>query len=181
MAEWPLLTLMAALAVADALWKACSVRVDIKWPNDVCAGDRKLCGILAETVETSIGPAAIIGIGINLGKESVRADLIQSATSVEETMGGAPDQERVLNELLTTLDVRYEVLQGEGGFEHTIREWCANSSYAFDRRVRVSLNDQVFQGVTRGLERDGALRVELGGGKILAFRVGDVTAVRASF
>src|SRR5262245_26944547 len=42
MAEWPLLTLMAALAVSDALWKACGVRVDIKWPNDVCAGDRKL-------------------------------------------------------------------------------------------------------------------------------------------
>jgi BirA family biotin operon repressor/biotin-[acetyl-CoA-carboxylase] ligase len=180
MTEWPLLTLMAALAVSDALWKACAVRVDIKWPNDVCGGDRKLCGILAETVETSIGPAAIIGIGINLRKESVREDLIQSATSVEEIVGGAPDNERVLSELLAALAERYEVLQGEGGYEHTIREWCANSSYAFDRRVRVSSNDQVFQGLTRGLERDGALRVELEGGKIQEFRAGDVTAVRAS-
>src|ERR1700730_3076386 len=34
MKAWPLLTLMAALAVSDALLKACVLRVDTKWPND---------------------------------------------------------------------------------------------------------------------------------------------------
>lgn len=176
--DWPLLTLMAALAVSDAVWKACGVRVDIKWPNDVCASDRKLCGILAETVETSIGPAAIVGIGINLRKEAVREDLMPSATSIQELCEGALDDQRILNELVTALAERYELLQRDGGSEQTIREWCAHSSYAFDRRVRVSLNDEVFQGVTRGLDRDGALRVELLNGKIRIVRAGDVTAVR---
>ena len=60
MDAWPLLTLMAALAVADALLKACGLRADIKWPNDLCVNDRKLCGILAEAVETESGPAAIL-------------------------------------------------------------------------------------------------------------------------
>src|SRR6266852_9679855 len=62
-ALWPLITIMTALAVSDALMRACGLRVDIKWPNDVCVDDRKLCGILAETIETESGPAAIVGIG----------------------------------------------------------------------------------------------------------------------
>src|SRR2546428_4900805 len=52
---WPLLPLMAALAVSDALMKSCGLRTDIKWPNDILANDRKLCGILAETIETLNG------------------------------------------------------------------------------------------------------------------------------
>ena len=52
MTAWPLITLMAALAVYESLMKTCDLRADIKWPNDLCVNDRKLCGILAETVET---------------------------------------------------------------------------------------------------------------------------------
>src|SRR2546421_6428658 len=62
MNAWPLITLMAALAVCDALLRACSLRADIKWPNDLCVRERKLCGILAETVDTETGSAAIVGI-----------------------------------------------------------------------------------------------------------------------
>src|SRR5262245_25271114 len=48
---WPLITFVAALAVHDALLQCCGLQTDIKWPNDVLANDRKLCGILAETWE----------------------------------------------------------------------------------------------------------------------------------
>ena len=47
---WPLLTLMAAVAVNDALRESCGLETDIKWPNDVLANDKKLCGILAENL-----------------------------------------------------------------------------------------------------------------------------------
>src|SRR3954462_11272628 len=43
MSAWPLITLMAALAVRDALFKLCAVSADIKWPNDLCVNDQKLC------------------------------------------------------------------------------------------------------------------------------------------
>jgi BirA family transcriptional regulator, biotin operon repressor / biotin---[acetyl-CoA-carboxylase] ligase len=175
---WPLLPLMAALAVSDALMKSCGLRADIKWPNDILANDRKLCGILAETVETMNRPAAIIGIGINLTKAAVPEGMRFNATSLEELTGHKIEPERVLSDLLKAFAERYQVLQSEGGSEHTIREWCANSSYAFDRQVRVSLNDDGFVGVTRGLDDDGALRVELSDGRIKQVRAGDVTALR---
>lgn len=71
---WSLLTLMAAVAVNDALGEACSLETDIKWPNDILANDRKLCGILAETIDTPLGRVVVVGIGINLTKHSFPED-----------------------------------------------------------------------------------------------------------
>jgi BirA family biotin operon repressor/biotin-[acetyl-CoA-carboxylase] ligase len=179
-AVWPLITLMTALAVSDALMKACSLRADIKWPNDLCVNDRKLCGILAETVDTEIGSAAILGIGINLKADSLPATVSDLATSVEAATGAQPDSTRVLTELLKAIGERYDLLHSPLGREHTIREWCANSSYAIGRQVRVALEHDTFEGTTRGLESDGALRVETADGKMRIVRAGDVTALRAT-
>jgi BirA family biotin operon repressor/biotin-[acetyl-CoA-carboxylase] ligase len=179
MNAWPLITLMAALAVYDSLMKTCQLRADIKWPNDLCVNDRKLCGILAETVETSTGAAAVVGIGINLTSEIL--PLVPSeATSVESVTGERPDGEIILDELLKSIAERYELLNSAPGCEHTIREWCAHSSYAMGRRVRVTLSDEIFEGTTRGLESDGALRVETAAGRMRIVRAGDVTALRST-
>jgi len=177
---WPLITLMAALAVSDALIKACNLRADIKWPNDLCVNERKLCGILAETVEARDGAAVVLGIGINLKAGSLPATVNDLATSVEAATGKLPDSERVLRELLTAIGERYEMLQTPQGREHTIREWCANSSFAIGRQVRVAFENDSFEGTTRGLEGDGALRVEAADGRIRIVRAGDVTALRAT-
>lgn len=179
MDSWPLISLMCALAVSDALLKTSDLKVDIKWPNDLHVNNRKLGGILTETAETENGTAAIVGIGINLTQENFPAELEAVATSVEAATGVRPNPDLLLAELIRTIAQRYDSLQSDGG-EHTIREWCANSSYAFERRVRVSLNNEVFDGTTRGLERDGALRVEDADGKMRIVRAGDVTALRAA-
>ena len=176
---WPLITLMGALAVSDALRKECGLHVDIKWPNDICVGERKLCGILAETVETEKGLAAVLGIGINL-KDGSLPDVRELAISVESATGSQVNSDSVLKGLIKAVRERYEFLHHPGGAEHTLREWCANSSYAVDRRVRVSLTSETFDGTTRGLESDGALRVETDTGKIRIVRAGDVTALRAT-
>src|SRR5882724_900885 len=100
LSAWPLITLMASLAANDALMKACKLSADIKWPNDLCIGNRKLCGILAETVETGSGPAAIVGIGINLNADGLPATVIDVATSIEAATGEQPNSERVLAALV---------------------------------------------------------------------------------
>lgn len=178
--KWPLISLISALAVSDALMSTSNLRTDIKWPNDVCVGEQKLCGVLAETVETSTGPAAIVGIGINIQDSAFPDELKDGATSVEAVTMSKPDSESILAAVIKALRERYEFLHQPDSAEHTIREWCAHSSYAFDRRVRVSLHDEVFFGTTRGLEGDGALRVEDDEGKVRIVRAGDVTALRSA-
>ena len=180
LARWPLINLSAALAVHDAIFRTCDLKVDIKWPNDVCVRHRKLCGILAETVETATGMAAIVGIGINLNDENFPPELRSQATSLRSATGIDVNRDALARELLKALGERYEMLQSDDGGEHTIREWCANSSYAFGRMVRVSLGAENIVGTTRGLESDGALRIETADGKLRAARAGDVTALRAA-
>ena len=175
---WPLIPLMTALAVPDALLEACEVETDIKWPNDILFADRKLCGILAETIETETGRAAIVGIGINLTKEAFPVELREAATSVEAATGRAPDTEAILQSLVCALARRYEVFQTADGPEEIIREWSRRSTYANGKTVRVSNGSETFAGVTRGLESDGALRVETDAGEIRIVRAGDVTIVR---
>jgi BirA family biotin operon repressor/biotin-[acetyl-CoA-carboxylase] ligase len=177
---WPLLTLMAALAVRDALWEACELETDIKWPNDILVNERKLCGILAETIETETGRAVVVGIGINLDERAFPPELKEVATSIMSQTGRTPDREALLQSLIRSLGERYQLLQAANGEAEIIREWSRCSSYALNRHVRVALVKETFTGWTRGLEPDGALRVETEQGEIRIIRAGDVTSLRAS-
>ena len=178
---WPLLTLMAAVAVHEALLDSCALQTDIKWPNDVLANNKKLCGILAETVETSMGRAVVVGIGINLTNHSFQAVLDKVATSVEAVTQQTPDLEVVLEALVRSFVMYYQILQQPYGPEAIAREWCKRSSYSEGKRIRVSYGNESFLGTTCGIESDGALRVETSEGKINTVRAGDVTAVRPSY
>ena len=176
---WPLITLLAAVATHDALLDACALETDIKWPNDLLARGRKLCGILAETVETTTGRACILGVGINLSPRAFPPDLKDRATSIEGETGATTDAERVLRALVAQLQTRYAELHAPDGQTEIVNAWSTRSSYATGKRVRVQTSNETFDGTTRGLEPDGALRVETPAGEIKTVRAGDVHALRA--
>ena len=176
--SWPLITLAAALAVHDALLKAYSLKTDIKWPNDILSNNRKLCGILAETVETTVGRAVVLGIGINLTSSAFPPEVHEIATSVQLETGKVPNLEIILRNLMIALELRYEMLQSVRGGEEILREWSVRSSYASGKRIRVANGQEVLEGTTRGLESDGGLRVETDEGEIRIVRAGDVAELR---
>jgi BirA family biotin operon repressor/biotin-[acetyl-CoA-carboxylase] ligase len=178
-ARWPLITLAAALAVGDALAEGCQLDADIKWPNDLLARGRKLCGILAETFETAAGRACVLGIGINLSDRAFPPELADRATSVESETGRRPDADALLRTLTRAIDGWYAALGGEDGARRVVAAWESRSTYAHGARVRVRLAAETFDGITRGLEPDGALRVETDAGRVRLVRAGDVTALRA--
>jgi BirA family biotin operon repressor/biotin-[acetyl-CoA-carboxylase] ligase len=171
---------MAAVAVYDALFEVYALGTDIKWPNDILANDKKLCGILAETVDTPIGRAIVLGIGINLKKNSFPVQLDSVATSVEAVAGRFGDPQIVLEALVRSLASYYEMLQQPQGPEEIVREWATRSSYANGKRIRVANGDEILEGTTRGLESDGGLRIETDTGGIKIVRAGDVTNLRCS-
>lgn len=176
---WPLITLMAAVAVAEALLNSCGLATDIKWPNDIMFQEKKLCGVLAETIETKVGRAVVVGIGINLHDSAFPPEIAKVATSVEAATSARVGVEPVLDALVQSLNTYYRMLQTSGGAEDIVAEWCRRSSYCLDKLIRVTDSSETFEGITRGLERDGALRVETKSGEIRIVRVGDVTATRA--
>jgi BirA family transcriptional regulator, biotin operon repressor / biotin---[acetyl-CoA-carboxylase] ligase len=178
--RWPLITFMAALAVGDALQEASGVHTDIKWPNDLLSGERKICGILAEAIDTPTGRAVVLGIGINLTQNAFPAELVNVATSVSEETGLQPDRENILAALAQALSRWYALLNEPDGNERIVAAWSSRSSYATGRLVQVSNGDEVWQGTTCGVERDGALRLDTANGEIKLVRAGDVYSLRSS-
>jgi BirA family biotin operon repressor/biotin-[acetyl-CoA-carboxylase] ligase len=178
MQKLPLITLAAAVAVSDAISEACDLATDIKWANDVFAGGKKLCGILAETVETEKKNAVVLGIGINLKKDAVAPELNDVATSIEGETGNAPDAAKLLAGLTKNIEKNYQILHLTNGSEQIIELWTKRSSYAFGKMVRVTLENETFEGVTCGLVPTGALRVRAENGLIKVVHAGDVVSLR---
>jgi BirA family biotin operon repressor/biotin-[acetyl-CoA-carboxylase] ligase len=170
--RWPLITFMAALAVGDALQEATGLRTDIKWPNDLLSGERKICGILSEAIETPAGRAVIVGIGINLTPSA-----FPEATSVAEATGVKPDREAILAALLSALTRWYSLLNER---EKIVAAWSSRSSYATGRLVQVNNGDELWRGTTCGVEPDGALRLRTVSGEIKVLRAGDVQSLRCA-
>jgi len=173
--RWPLMTFMASLAVNDALIEASEVTTDIKWPNDLLAGERKICGILAEAIETEAGRAVVVGIGINLTPDAYPRELAEVATSIAEASGHPANKERILASLLQALGRWYELLSEPDGGEKIVAAWSSRSTYANGKSVNVINGDETWQGVTRGVESDGALRLETDDKEIRLIRAGDVS------
>ena len=176
--RWSLITFMAALAVSDALQEACGLKTEIKWPNDLLAGERKICGILAEVIDTGTGRAIVLGIGINLTRNAYPEELVGQAISVAEVAIRPTDRDEVLSALLRALTRRYRSLSDPEGASRIIEEWMSRSSYGEGKLVRVTNGNETLTGITRGLEKDGALRLQIESGEIKTIRAGDVVQVR---
>ncbi len=178
-ADWPWLPLLTGYTVMKTL-RAEGYDVGVKWPNDVLVGDRKLVGILVERVETPSGPAAVLGVGLNV---SLTADElpVPTATSLTLESGAEPDRTHLLVELLRSLREAYDVWQA-GGAEATAR---LRSSYAaacvtVGREVRVDLpGGQLLTGRATGVDGAGRL-VVLGADGETVVGAGDVVHVRAA-
>jgi BirA family biotin operon repressor/biotin-[acetyl-CoA-carboxylase] ligase len=158
-----LIPLAAALAVARTVEQIYGVAPDIKWPNDIIVGGRKVCGILVESsTESGRIDFAILGIGINLGQEEFPEEIRSTATSMLKETGLLIAPDDLLGPLLESLDEWYGLLTSVP--DGIIKAWEQSSSYARDCRVTISTNDETFEAITAGLSPAGALIVELPGG-----------------
>ena len=172
---WPLITLMSAVVVHEALLETCDLQTDIKWPNDILHDEKKLCGILAEIVETATGRAVVVGIGINLTNESFPPELIATATSVSAATGRQANLEDVLTKLQKYFVTWYRRLSRPEGAGDIVKAWSERSSYADGKEILISDAADEFCGTSRGLTEEGALRVETEAGELRIVRAGDVS------
>ena len=158
-----LVTIAAGLALAEGIAAATGLAVDLKWPNDLFVGRRKLGGILAEAAG-SRGPAdvVVLGYGINVAATSFPPELADRATSLETELGREIDRDLVLVETLAALSARYEDLL-EGRFDAILDGWRQRAPGASGARVSWTAPGGTKSGVTAGIDRDGALLVRTGG------------------
>ncbi len=161
-----LLTLAAGVALAEGIETAAGIQADIKWPNDLLIGVRKLAGILAETVANGAGVSGeaapvVLGYGINVGTRSYPGELHDRATSLESELGRPVDRANLCTETLVAISRRYRDLL-DGRFDAILDAWRAKAPAS--QGARVSWNTAVGprHGVTAGIDDQGALLVRVG-------------------
>jgi BirA family biotin operon repressor/biotin-[acetyl-CoA-carboxylase] ligase len=166
----PQLSLVAAVAVADALGMA-GVTTTIRWPNDVMVGTRKICGMLAEAVTTREGALehVILGIGLNVNQRDFPTSIRTLATSVRIETGREHAVEEMREAVLAGLEGWYRRFV-EGGFGALLPAWLGRAQ-GIGRRARAADGRE---GIAVGLAADGALLVRTDSGETVRVVAGEV-------
>jgi len=160
------LSLIAGLAVWEAVEQITGMRADLRWPNDVLLGDRKFCGILIEMhAEATRVRHVVVGIGINVNQTSFPAELETIATSLRMEAGHEWSRVQVATALLKSLDTWYRRLtsNADDARNAILRAFEERSSYARSRAVHVD-EGAGYDGVTEGLDSRGFLLVRTSDG-----------------
>jgi BirA family biotin operon repressor/biotin-[acetyl-CoA-carboxylase] ligase len=174
-----MLSLIAGIAVAEAVEQATGLHPDLRWPNDALLGERKFCGILTEmNSEPTRVHYVVVGIGINVNQASFAGELEPIATSLRMESGRTWSRVELAAALLKSLDSEYRRLTQGGPTARSsiLRRFEERSSYARSRQVHVEASGGGYVGVTEGLDDRGFLlvRTESGLRTVLS---GDVRAL----
>ncbi len=160
-----MLTLAAALAVSDGIFRETGLRTGIKWPNDLVAGGKKLCGILTEmSTEPDYINHVVVGIGINANITAFPEELRDKATSLLLEQGRPVCRAGLMAGVLEAFEKYY------GEFLKTLDLSAMKETYEarlinMDREVRILDPRQEWTGTARGIDREGRLLVEPAGGQ----------------
>jgi BirA family biotin operon repressor/biotin-[acetyl-CoA-carboxylase] ligase len=173
-ARWTWIPLLTGVAVARAVNDvAPGLDVRLKWPNDVEVDGRKLAGILVERVETPAGPAAVVGIGLNVAMAADQLPIPHATSLAIE--GSSVDASTVRDALLRSLAAVYSRWRSEAGDPSlSLRQTYLAASGTVDQDVVVTMSDgSTVEGEATDIDEFGRLVVN---GQ--AVGAGDVTHVR---
>jgi len=158
-----LVTLAAGVALAEAVETATGLRPDIKWPNDLLVGRRKVAGILAEGVARPSRTIAsvVVGYGINVGPMAFAPELGDRATSLEREVSHPVDRAMLCAETLAAFATRYGDLL-EGRFDAILDSWRDRAPGSRGAPVTWDTPSGQQSGITAGIDDHGALLVRAG-------------------
>ena len=165
-ARLPLLPLAAGLAAANAIRETTGLTVDLRWPNDLLIGSRKVGGILVESkIETNLVAYAVVGIGINVHQRGFPENLATPATSLDLESGKTVSRQTLLIELLAAIEQESLGLLDPAAIETIPRRVQQASTWVAGRRVHVH-GPQACTGVTAGLDENGFLLIRTATGLV---------------
>ncbi len=174
------LTMAVALSAADACKTVAGVGPGLKWPNDLVVDDRKLAGVLAETVAAhGAAPAVVVGLGLNVGwPEPGSADPAEApgATSLARLTGESFEPDLLLDGVLEHLVGRITDLSGPEGHARQAEEYRKRSA-TLGREVRVEDHSGSYTGLASKISEEGHLVVETASGRRVV-TAGDVVHLR---
>ena len=148
----------------------------VKWPNDVMIdGQRKICGILCETViENSELKGIILGIGINLNasKEDVENIPDRVVTALNLETGASVNPDAFLNEFLSEFFKTYDEFLSKG-FDFIMNDYLKRNCF-LEKDLSVQVLNDVKSGYAKGINDNGELILQTADNKDLILNIGDI-------
>lgn len=172
MRDLPMVTMAVGVAVADALQMFAGVSVDLRWPNDVMVGERKLVGILAQWH----AGAVLAGIGLNISQSEFPDDVKNIATSLARETDRIHNKQVLLKAIAASVDTHIEILE-TSGVTAILRLFANASSYVSGKRVKVELPGGDVTGTTAGLTPDGFLLLRKDDGEEITITAGGLRPI----
>lgn len=173
-ARAPLLSMVAAVAVAEVLEVRGISNVKLKWPNDVLVDNKKIAGILLEaSIVRDRVCNVILGLGVNINSEEIDFphDFAIPPTSYRMSTGRAWELEDAARTFLRELKSFYEVMEKQG-FELIIPQWLARWAH---KNQLVTYEGKI--GIAIGVSEEGFLILQMLDGSSLTVVSGDVCLV----
>lgn len=163
----PLFTLLTAVAISRTLEGTTGISPEIKWPNDLLVGGKKLCGILTELVNLPGQlPALIIGFGINVSQrqEDFPSELVEKATSLFIITKKEWDHLALLRSFCAQFEKQYHVYKTEGfaPIKSLWEQYCVS----LGKTITAKTVTGDFTGEALGIDHEGALLLKLNDGHI---------------
>jgi BirA family transcriptional regulator, biotin operon repressor / biotin---[acetyl-CoA-carboxylase] ligase len=168
-----LFTGLGALALLDALKKR-GLKSRIKWPNDILLNEKKVAGILVESVWSGDAlDTVVLGMGVNVltGSNPPDKELLFPATNVEAELGSSLKRTELLRDILSALMAwRPKTSTGE-----LVKAWEKNLSFRGEQVDVWQGSEETLRGRILGLESDGSLRLlSSKDNKIVTIRFGEI-------
>jgi len=170
------LTVASATALRRAIKNVAGISAEIKWPNDLLIGGKKVVGILTEmSAEVDRVRHVILGIGVDVNQDAAEfpAELRKIATSLKAESGAEICRAELATEILRELDFDYARICG-GKFAQLADEWEAGC-LTIGKNVSVQMGARQIRGRAEALDDDGALLVRTEHGLLECIIGGDVT------
>jgi BirA family biotin operon repressor/biotin-[acetyl-CoA-carboxylase] ligase len=171
----PILTLLCAVGVCEAIKENLGLEAQIKWPNDIFMHHKKLGGILTElNAEMDVVRFVVVGIGINANTE--KKNLISGATSLKEQKKEQINRLALLQEILRRIEKNYLYFCAHDSGD-IINKW-REYSLTLGKRIRVVCQKAHLEGEAVDIEADGGLLVRKDSGLVEKIMAGDVVHCR---
>ena len=170
------LTVASATALRRAIKNVAGISAEIKWPNDLLIGGKKVVGILTEmSAEVDRVRHVILGIGVDVNQDAAEfpAELRKIATSLKVESGEEICRAELAVEILRELDFDYARICG-GKFSTVADEW-ETGCLTIGKNVSVQMGMRQIRGCAEALDDDGALLVRTEHGHLERIIGGDVT------
>ncbi|MEG2733004.1 MAG: biotin--[acetyl-CoA-carboxylase] ligase [Clostridium sp.] len=170
-----MLTLVAALAVADGIEKTVNIKTGIKWPNDIVCDGKKICGILTEmSTELEWINYVVTGIGINVNTKSFPEEIRDVASSLYLMTGEPISRSRLIGAIMEAYERYYDIFITTCDMSKLIEEY--NSRLVnLDNPVKVLQPGHEYTGHSLGINKEGELLVKTDDGEIHQVISGEVS------